>query len=1401
MRLVYIIIFITLSSLISYSQNSFIVKLKNSERSSSLSKNLQNAIQSGKLKKIDLFPINSKIDKTQASNNGLNSYYLVSANYLENLDEELIENISPNYIYKVEKSHFNDVHFEKQWALSMLEVADAWNMATGEGVIVGVIDTGIDWNHPDLKKSLWINSKEDINGNGTFEPWSSETEINGISGDLNGIDEDGNGYPDDVIGFDHVDQELANYGDASNPDPIPEDESEHGTPVSGVISAQANNDIGIAGIAYNAKLLTSKAFDATGNAESDDIATAIIYAVLNGAKVLNFSFGEVFMSPIVHDAIKYAYANGVVMFSSSGNNNWTRPHYPSDHPEVISVGGVDPDGTKYGFGNYGSLIDFAAPATQVWSTDVNSGYDDFNGTSLAAPHGAAVAALLLEKDLTLSPAEIRGILQETAIDAGKDGWDELFAAGIINARAALENIGNSIFEIHSPKLDTRINKNITPIIEVRATSITPLFDSVEVVMGYTNLPDSLNLHRTITDFQFLDSIIARIDISNLPDSIYTISMITYLKNTKTIEKRVVFEIFGDKELTFENVRIQKANYNGKRTLLAVAETNIRAKMEVDYEVVNSGAKSKKKEFQKNERFSYLVLDNLKANSEYDIEIRSFTESDTITYKERIKTEEISFPTTNYSVKPYTLPRSYIMNNVSDLYSNELATTAFSDLTSLVISNPVTYTFENNTFTAIDTMAQTNIPIGIGDSNGDGIPELLQSALFQTRLSQGNNLGNSPFENVLYESNPLHTVWSEHFIDLDNDGLEEIIARSDSGYMMIDYSDKYEVVAQAVLPESYQGFGLDGGSAIGNYTNTEDKYLAYANSRGNLFIYKYDNNNFKLKYIDSSIISNSNQFLVALDIDNDGIDEIAQLSAGRHKLFNSPDANDGIWYLRIISYQNEKYEIIHEEFFAGLRIGFIPRLGLSYRNGVSAGELNGRAGDELIISTFPNLYVFSYNEEVYLEPLWHFPSALSNSAIVYDFDGNGINEIGFGGFNNTLFYEYNMQENQLDAPLDIDAWAENIDMAYMEWTEVINADSYIVNIVVLAGEEFVAIPIDTLSDNSILINGFEPQTFNNFTVQAYNSETQNLSDFSEVVTVFMNYPLEVINDSSFNNQVILKYSGKLLPNNIEPSKFNLKNNEIEISANSAIVTKDSSVILYFDLQERTGSYSLIAKSFKDYYGNPTLNDTIEVEFNELIEQEEIFLTKLELLDFALIKLHFSQKVDSASSTNIDNYEINPYGAIINISYEALDSNAVLMNLNYNTARGGARGKDYTMTAKNIVSVDSSIALTKGAGNTLGFTVSAENVDDPYVYPNPVILSGEQETYFANLTPKATIKIYTLDGQELRTIEENDGNGGVEWDKRDANGRLLETGVYMYRVIGTNPETGLVQENWSKFMVRP
>ncbi|MFX0095327.1 MAG: S8 family serine peptidase, partial [Candidatus Hodarchaeota archaeon] len=282
----------------------------------------------------------------------------------------------------------NDPNWSTQWAPQKIQVDLAWNVQMGDpdSVLVAVLDTGIDYTHPDLRAQ--------------YVP----------------------------LGYDWVNNDC---------DPMDDSDKSHGTHCAGIIAATINNTLGIAGVA-NVSIMAEKVFDLNGRYTKDYIvAQGIVHAVSMGANIISISGGTRSPSKILADAVKDAAACDVVIIAAAGNSATSGFHYPASYSEVIAVSSTDINDTLWKKSNYGSVIEVAAPGVDIYSTiRVSKGmYGLDSGTSMACPY---VVALIRSEFPSWSTKQIRRHLINTVDDLGIKGWDEYYGHGRINAYKAVQ---------------------------------------------------------------------------------------------------------------------------------------------------------------------------------------------------------------------------------------------------------------------------------------------------------------------------------------------------------------------------------------------------------------------------------------------------------------------------------------------------------------------------------------------------------------------------------------------------------------------------------------------------------------------------------------------------------------------------------------------------------------------------------------------------------------------------------------------------------------------------------------------------------------------------------------------------------------------------------------------------
>ena len=322
----------------------------------------------------------------------------------------------------------NDPRFSEQWALqntgqtggasgSDINAVSAWGMSTGsDSIVVAVIDTGVDYTHPDLAQNIWTNPGEIPN---------------------NGIDDDGNGYVDDVHGYDFI-----------NNDNDPMDDNGHGTHCAGVIGAVGNNGIGISGVNQKVKIMPLKFLRKDGNGDTAASLNAIAYARKMGANVISCSWGGTARSQALADAISATNKLIVCAAGNSGVNTDTIPQYPSgfDNPQIISVAASDASDGIPSYSNYGpTSVDVAAPGDWILSTyptALGYQYIKMKGTSMATPHVSGLAALLLSVNPGLSPDQLKQLIMNN-VDKVPAFSGKTVSGGRIDAGKSLSAAGGN----------------------------------------------------------------------------------------------------------------------------------------------------------------------------------------------------------------------------------------------------------------------------------------------------------------------------------------------------------------------------------------------------------------------------------------------------------------------------------------------------------------------------------------------------------------------------------------------------------------------------------------------------------------------------------------------------------------------------------------------------------------------------------------------------------------------------------------------------------------------------------------------------------------------------------------------------------------------------------------------
>lgn len=346
-----------------------------------------------------------------------------------------VEYAELNYLYYVFGVP-NDPFVNSQYGLYSgrqgINAFGGWDIERGNNsVIIAIVDTGVDYTHQDLAGKV-------------------------------------------IKGYDFVNGDY---------DPI--DDNGHGTHVAGIAGALTNNGVGVAGVCQGCSILAVKVISADGSGANSWIANGIANAVNLGANIINLSLGGLDNSSTIRLAVQQAAQQGALVVAASGNDGSGVPLYPAALPEVLAVGATTQSGDKASFSNYGNHLALAAPGEAIYSTLPNNRYDAWNGTSMASPHVAGLAGLLLSRNRNLTNAQLRQIMIDSAQDLGTSGRDTYFGYGKIDVATALSRTPDSGGNYESPGTTDPYPE--TPGVGICGRGMNWFFGMTAMALGFLNL--------------------------------------------------------------------------------------------------------------------------------------------------------------------------------------------------------------------------------------------------------------------------------------------------------------------------------------------------------------------------------------------------------------------------------------------------------------------------------------------------------------------------------------------------------------------------------------------------------------------------------------------------------------------------------------------------------------------------------------------------------------------------------------------------------------------------------------------------------------------------------------------------------------------------------------------------
>ncbi|MCI0699436.1 S8 family serine peptidase [candidate division KSB1 bacterium] len=1293
----------------------------------------------------------------------------------------------------------NDSLFASQWALQTIRAPEAWRVTVGDpNILIAVIDTGLEFNHPDLRTGIWINPGEDLNRNGAAD-----------SADFNGIDDDRNGFIDDVRGWDFTDApNFTDGGDYLNRDNDPTDENGHGTAVTGIIAATANNRIGIAGLAPGCRVVVLRAGSSQGLLEEDDVASAIVYAVQNGARVINMSFGDIVVSPVLRDVIRFAHARGAVLVASAGNSATDKPHYPSGFAETISVGATNKTNQLAGFSNYGAVIDVVAPGLEIWTTALGGKYSLFAGTSAAAPFVSALAGLLLSRSPSWSNETVRAAMINCAQDLGEKSWDRFYGAGRIDAAAALQTEQAARAEILFPNMDAGFAGGY---LTIRGTAIGAFVTSYELAYGLGDDPIEWSRISRSENRQVLADSLGVWPLANLPDTTYTLRLSVQQQNGRSVEDKI--RIFRDSTPPrFSPVKMTPMINGNLHSVLIEFATDDLAQAVLWWRPQSSAGSYTALPLNyltKTHRINFsqqLARDNLEFYLEATNRagLRQLENNGGKNYALDLNQPPVSTaPFVEITLKEFgtapdsitTLPAGWLLARATDFNGNGRGEIVMSVYGKNGGVGPLTI-FErgNPGFVKRFETAHLGIPRDVGDGDGDRRAEILGGIGPQSFIYEATAPGAFPSVLVWADTNDF---WASRYADLDGDGRREIIGRHKDTYEVRENirDNQYQLVA--TLPNFTKGSNITGvpHSETGDFDGDGRQEILFGDYDGDLYIYEAaGDNSFTATWSDSLLLIDSIDFIRAGDFDGDGRLDFA---AGCHSdpgLNAEQEFDARHWRFRIYrSAGDNRYEPVWEQAFFGLQS---PQ---DFDAGIGAGDIDNDGRDELFLNLFPNSYVVKI-ENGQGRVIWNYQPARSNTTVVANLDGVGLPEFYFADGEKLRAFQLPDAQTGAPAPAEVEARPLDASRVLLTWRQVTGAEGYA--IYRSAGDALLQL-LTTKTQNVFFDSLLVTEQLYRYAVATIDSQQQSMiGPRSLIVSVRPSKPPIVVSAYFFApHHVAVLFDEPMHESVRQTALFRLSQAgaPLDVQPESVVLSRSGNeVILSFpQIVFTTGDYQVRVNGAVDVDRVPLDTTRNRTTFTVAPESPRFYVVSAALESPRQILVRFNLPVETASAISTANYRLKTLGSSVKneivLASAAVvtgDSNAVRLTL----AQGvlGPFGRNHLIEIIGVRSA-SGIPLRPGEGDAVGFSMPSANLDHVRIYPNPFLADRHLMLTIGGLTEQAVVKIIDVEGRVLATLEESDGNGGVDWDTRDASGRLAPSGVYLCYV------TSGAQTTVTKFVI--
>jgi len=1249
------------------------------------------------------------------------------------LDE--IEIAQPNFLRHPVGRTPNDPLFSEQWGLADMGWATV-PVPGAAGVVVGVVDSGVDFRHPDIATQVWGNAVE----------WSG----------LPGVDDDENGYVDDLRGWDFTDAPtLPGAGDYLDRDADPLDESGHGTHVAGIIAAGIDNGIGTAGLAPDVRVMPLRAgfnVGSSGFLQDDDIAAAMVYAVDNGADVINLSFGDPRFSALLRDAARYARERGVVVVAAAGNEGTDQVLYPARFDETIAVAAAARDGRIAAFSNRGPSIDLAAPGQQIRSLLPAGQYGDLSGTSMAAAHVSGLAALILGRQPQLEPLQVLGALAQDSRDVLAPGWDAWSGWGLAQV-AGPAPAHPLVVEISSPGSGTKLGDS---------TSVTAVVAGVglvqyEISWGFGASPSTwmpLTGGSLELDGGQSRQLRATWRVADLPEGSYIVRAQVASGPIRHSDRTEV--TVARRQPLISGVQVRRLLNGPEWEHVLEWRTDTPSGGAVQIESASGGGVLFSMSAPPGRHLHAVTLPSDLLPGTYRVEIAPDAGAGTPT---ATLIEIGRRGAGGWDLEESgRLPSGYVMPQIVDFDNDgwpEVVEMPFG----IGAYNSVGFyeAVEGGVFSRAHTTSLLFVPWSAGDVDGDGRQEIMAVDAGRVRLLEAGSPGLFP-DRVAWEQ---QDVWGGETGDLDADGHLEIYLRSSRSSLFRVYEARGDddLAEVAVLPNPTAGLNEMGDrQVIGDLDDDGRGDLLGSDADGDVFVYEsVAGDQLRAVWSESWSGGDGEACVVGgpADLDGDGAPEFAVARFRRDRF----DLRDARWEVSVYGSSGDNaYELEWSIWVQGGKPG---------GNGLAVGDLDTDGVPELIVATVPDLYVLAGHGASDRRVLWHCQTSDPHRPLVGDVDVDGRTDLLVRSRDQVRAFSLAPTTAPLPAPTDLRVRPQGEHTMALEWDPVTGANTYTVYRGDLGSQALVGGLTETAHLDSSVTSA-TPYTYSVVAVDARGGEGFETTAASAETE---SRPRIVQASRLSVSQLAVHFSAPMGPSAADSYRYSLSPGVGAPS--SAVLDRGArrAVLGYGTPLPDSGRFRLELTTLESARGTPLHDD--DQGFTIILSPVPVMTRPLQAraVSPTLLSVSFSGAV-SLESTEPAAFEVDGGAAHIESVTAGIPGELLLWLSEATPVMPLGRVHEVRIAGLR----DEAGAPIEGR---LVFGFAAAELGEVIAYPNPYD-PGQGSLTIANLPVGSTVSIANVSGRVVQGLVEEDGDGGVEWDGRNANGQGVGSGIYYYRV---------------------